>query len=299
MAVIILLVSCSVTLGDSPHGEGGTEQPPTEAATEKKPTDNSQSSPEGGALTVWLPHVEFFPYEPQQQYGLPYPEDGSAQYAKENIGIQWRLYYVALAQAFLFLVQSGVLIFILCANSRAARGAIIAAAAAQRSADATERGLTIAEQPYILVKDVIFSTLVSARHGSNPPSAKYTVRLYGKTPAMLRYASEEIVFDSAIPPAPEYKAGWRRIDFPQEHGDEWNYDTQYYGDAKDDELRGLTVRSKRNKYFLIACIVYDDVFQQQHRVGFCYQMGIGGGYGLIHGGARYNYHRVCKPEERM
>jgi hypothetical protein len=57
--------------------------------------------------------------------------------------------------------------------------------------------------------------------------------------------------------------------------------------------------SKRNKYFLIACIVYDDVFQQQHRVGFCYQMGIGGGYGLIQGGARYNYHRVCKPEERM
>jgi hypothetical protein len=164
-----------------------------------------------------------------------------------------------------------------------------------------ERAMTRADWPYIILKKHAFRTPISRGAASFPPSVEYTLGLHGKTPIILRAVYDAVVFAESIPRIPDSKPGWVYIDEICYAGDSREDEAQWDGDVQDTVCREEMDGQRRTKkvYFLIGRWVYDDVFENQHEFGFCYQCGRLGGRGTPYGGAAYNYRRVRKPEERI
>jgi hypothetical protein len=96
---------------------GVTQHPPANAAAQQQGADDKQDAAPSDVYVIRIPPPEYFlPYQPQQQYPLPYPQDDQAAYSKENNRIQRWLVGIGITQAIIYAVQAGLLLFVLFAT---------------------------------------------------------------------------------------------------------------------------------------------------------------------------------------
>jgi hypothetical protein len=166
-----------------------------------------------------------------------------------------------------------------------------------RQAEISERGLTITQWPYAYVSSHEFVTPIQISKDANPPTVDYTISFYGVSPAIIRAVYEDFIIAPELPKVPDKdQRGWFRPDQIRNPGkDVWSHRIIY--DGSKDDYTGM--KTNKYLYFFIGRIIYDDLFGNQHLVGFCYQAVRGGGFGRIYGGATYNYRRLQKDEERI
>jgi hypothetical protein len=133
-----------------------------------------------------------------------------------------------------------------------------------------------------------------------PPAATYTLEFHGKTPARLRAVYDRLFFGGAPPPPAEIELDAAFPNTIQRDGSvREDYAQMALASAQSMEEEIVERTSSTRCYFLIAKVVFDDIFGQQHEFGFCYNALMRGGVGNTHGGTAYNYRRIRSPNERI
>ena len=124
--------------------------------------------------------------------------------------------------------------------------------------------------------------------------------VFGKSPAVIRAIYEKFVFSESAPLLPrDSQLPWRHPDRFIESGQGWEQSIAISDTEREAKAMWTSPENLQHKYFYVTRIIYDDVFGNQHELGFCYCAPATGGAGLKYGGAEYNFHRQRKEEERF
>jgi hypothetical protein len=169
----------------------------------------------------------------------------------------------------------------------------------QSQADISERGLTIAEQPFVVVEDVKYERLYANSPVEKfPPSIRYGLKVYGRTPATLCLLYEEFVFAKQLNAKAAYHGSGVTPLNVKLTADDLPYQrkAEPTSPVTDDELR--QTGPSTGWFFLIGRVIYEDVFGNEHDYGFCRQCGVKPGPAMPYGGAEYNYRRTTLAKDR-
>lgn len=173
-------------------------------------------------------------------------------------------------------------------------------AAMRRTTELAEDAMTIAKWPYLYVKNPEFITPLGGSRASQPPVVEYWMVVFGESHAVIRRLYQKLVFSENIPPpASPDEAEWETSDhfIKQTQGWERQVVVSDISDAACDSWR--SPQSTRKKYYFVGCVIYDDVFGNQHELAFCYWAPRAGGAGFKYGGSKYNYHRRRREDDRV
>ncbi len=169
----------------------------------------------------------------------------------------------------------------------------------ERAIEISDRALTIAQWPYLYITAQNFVTPATRPAPSSNPQFQYTVTVHGESPAIIRAVYEELVLQKSTPVKPLRKSGWRFAHDTKSKGEGWKGSMYWTGGeviSSPQEMHQARVAGKQ--YYAIGCIIYDDLFGNQHEFGFCYRGTLGGGLGARAGGRAYNYQRLRGETER-
>ena len=167
----------------------------------------------------------------------------------------------------------------------------------------SELSMTIGKQPQIYVDDVLFTIWTSDnRTLLSLFNVTYNIYVVGDTPAIFRSVGENLFF-LVHPPEEPPLSDWTDP-YVRENGE---HISRVIGlEATDDmnrEIQGrnfsLDPKPKAREFFLIGRVVFDDVFGNQHELGFCFSSSRYGGRGRIYGGSKHNYRRIRHGKERI
>ncbi|MDR3462135.1 MAG: hypothetical protein P4L76_07465 [Beijerinckiaceae bacterium] len=169
----------------------------------------------------------------------------------------------------------------------------------RQALDISDRALTISQWPRFYVDEQRFITPVSRPTPSVLPQFEYRSVFYGDSPAFVRAVYGELIFDKSIPSKPPLKKAWRIVHGIQTKGFGLPDSIVWDGDEVVTTPEACAKARHEGKWFYaIGCIVFDDLFGNQHEFGFCYRGAIGGGWGMRAGGKPYNYQRLRNEDER-
>ena len=168
-----------------------------------------------------------------------------------------------------------------------------------RAIEISRQGLTIAQWPFYYIDEQRFFTPISRPTPAACVQFSYKATIHGASPAMVRAIYGELIFDTTVPPIPPIKRTWRvahglhKFGFGLDQTIAWDG-----GDIITTPQDRAKARAAGKWLFAIGCIVYDDLFGNQHEFAFCYRGALGGGWGIRAGGEAYNYHRLRSDSER-
>jgi hypothetical protein len=169
-----------------------------------------------------------------------------------------------------------------------------------RQASLTEQALTIAQWPYYYIDQQRFITPISQPAASTVVQFTYRATVHGASPAMIRAVYGQLIFDKSVPASPPRKVIWRVSHGVQQAGFVLDETIRWEGsEIIFSPQERATARAAGKWLYAIGCIVYDDLFGNQHEFCFCYRGAIGGGWGMRAGGDAYNYHRLRSDDERV
>jgi len=162
----------------------------------------------------------------------------------------------------------------------------------KRSLRIAEDSLTIAKWPYLYIKSPVFITPLGGSSASDPPVFEYWMVVFGESPAFIRRLYQKLVFSIDVPaPADEREPNWETPDWFIKQGDGWERQITPIDMSDGARTAWRSSQSANKKYYFVGCVIYDDVFGNQHELGFCYWAPRAGGPGIKCGGAKYNYSR--------
>jgi hypothetical protein len=168
-----------------------------------------------------------------------------------------------------------------------------------RALDISDRALTIAQWPRFYIEAQRFVTPISRPDPSVVVQFHYTPVVNGTSPAMIRAVYGELIFDRTVPIRPPEKKLWKVIHGVQKDGFGNPLMISWDGEnILSTQADRVTARKLNMWIYAIGCIVFDDLFGNQHEFSFCYKGAIGGGWGIRAGGDNYNYHRRRSDAER-
>ncbi len=162
----------------------------------------------------------------------------------------------------------------------------------ERSLRISEDSLTIAKWPYLYIKDPVFITPLGGSRASSPPVFEYWMVVFGESPAVIRRLYQKLAFSVDIPTAAdEREHNWETPDWFIKQGDGWQRQASPIDMSDGARAAWSSPQSANKKYYFVGCVIYDDVFGNQHELGFCYWAPRAGGAGIKCGGTEYNYSR--------
>lgn len=292
LAIVVLLLACASFAFfalTNVQGAEGIRHNPLSSAQDSEPT-NQQYKPAANNLTrskLALPSnygfIGTMTLDPNQCYEGETIGDCAARAVQRKVlDLYVFLFIIGLVETAIGVLTVGVLF-------RQTR-------IANRQAEISKQAMTIGQWPFLFVDSHRFIMPWERAPESTIPSCEFSAKVHGSSPAILRRFYGILAFGEAVPPAPNpIDLGWDILDIRRLPGTVWDGTTQYRGDME--HLSGP--RANQSMLFLVGVFVYDDLFGNQHEMGFCYVAGRHGGQGMIHGGANYNYHRLRKPDERI
>jgi hypothetical protein len=165
--------------------------------------------------------------------------------------------------------------------------------------DLAKRAMTIVDEPRFVVRDVEF-IIPAINRSASSIFCVCKIQNIGRTPAFIRAEFKNFLLEDELPRQP-LKTTPDHPSFATVATGFCTEITAYLGGSEEEiaAIRAPVHANDKRQFFVVARLIYDDVFGNQHEWGFCYRTGRRGGAYIPHGGPTNNYRRLRKPEEHI